>query len=62
MLSTVFIQNRKLRGTWLALNKKSRKLIAKARLRMRVTSKGGTTIIGTIKPSVTCGGKGNKKT
>ncbi|XP_022336515.2 chordin-like [Crassostrea virginica] len=48
-------KNRKLRGTWLALNKKSRKLIAKARLRMRVTSKGGTTIIGTIKPSVTCG-------
>lgn len=50
-------QNNKLRGTWLALNKKSRKLIAKARLRMRVTSKGGATIFGTIKPSSTCGGK-----
>ncbi|XP_062567024.1 chordin-like [Saccostrea cucullata] len=47
-------KNSKLRGTWLALNKKSRKLIAKARLRMRVTSKGGTTIIGTITPSGTC--------
>ncbi|XP_048773651.1 chordin-like [Ostrea edulis] len=44
----------KLRGTWLNLNKKSRKLIAKARLRMRVTSKGGTTIIGTITPAGTC--------
>lgn len=48
-------KNNKLRGTWLALNKKSRKLIAKARLRMRVTSKGGATIFGTIKPSGTCG-------
>ncbi|XP_069120814.1 chordin-like [Argopecten irradians] len=45
----------KMRGFWKSTNKKNRKLLVRGRLRLRLTSKGGSSIIGYIKPVFTCG-------
>lgn len=43
-----------LNGSWKRPNKRGRRLLARRKLRLRLTSKGGTTMIGDIIPVLTC--------
>lgn len=44
----------RLTGSWKRPNKRERRLLARRKLRLRLTSKGGTTMIGDITPVLTC--------
>ena len=50
-----------LNGSWKRPNKRGRRLLARRKLRLRLTSKGGTTMIGEIIPVLTCQSKLRKK-
>ncbi|XP_071145826.1 chordin-like [Mytilus edulis] len=43
-----------LNGSWKRPNKRERRLMTRRKLRLRLTSKGGTTMIGDITPVLTC--------